>query len=624
MQPVIKKTVIAISIALAISACQNLEQESKKDQAAKQQDNAGKTVKDMQPSLEELIDEMRRQEQVQIGKNKKLESEIQSQEKILRPVSEPPQQANLVTVTGSRIHNVDYEAKSMAITVQGFEQNRENYNKLEDNAVKLVDESPVSTFSIDVDTASYTNVRRMLNDGYLPPKEAVRLEEFVNYFDYKFPAANNLEQPFSISTSSMQAPWNQDAQLVQIGIKGYEPQEQSLPPSNLVFLIDVSGSMRSPDKLGLVKQSLKLLTKQLTPKDKVSLVVYAGASGVILEPTNGNNRLEIEQALDRLQAGGSTNGASGIELAYQMAKKGFIEEGINRVILATDGDFNVGMTNHDDLIELIEQKRKSNIFFSSLGFGTGNYNDHLMEQLANKGNGNAAYIDSLHEAKKVLVDERAGTLMTIAKDVKIQVEFNPAVVSEYRLLGYENRMLNREDFNNDKVDAGEIGAGHTVTALYEIVLTNSKVKRVDPLRYQNNNQDRIEKIGMNNRRALEAAMVKIRYKLPEANKSQLINKPIYANAFNQNSPDENIQFAASSAGFAQLLKGNKYLGDWNWQDAIDTARIAKGDDKQGYRAEMIKLMEMAKLLSDTSEIGAEINSDDSSDTSKLGLVSPND
>ena len=444
----------------------------------------------------------------------------------------------------------------------------------------------------------------MLKGGYLPPKDAVRLEEMVNYFDYSFPSPDSKEQPFSISTETMSAPWNANAYVMQIGIKGFEPQAKALPPSNLVFLIDVSGSMQNVNKLGLVKKSLKMLTRQMTAKDKISLVVYAGASGVVLEPSS--NKLEIEQAIDRLTAGGSTNGAAGIELAYQMAQKAFIIGGINRVIVATDGDFNVGTTNHQQLMDLIERKRETGVYFSSLGFGQGNYNEHLMEQLANKGNGNYAYIDSLVEAKKVLVDQRAGTLMTIAKDVKIQVEFNPNVVSEYRLLGYENRALNREDFNNDKVDAGEIGAGHSITALYEVVLVGSEGQRVDDLRYQ-----RMPKEDTNDRRTLsEAANVKVRYKLPTEDTSKLTNRIVSkADFFARKANSNNIQFASSVAGFSQLLKGGKHLQDWSWSKAITNANNAKGVDANGYRAEMVQLMKMAELLN-TQQRTQEISQND--------------
>ena len=343
--------------------------------------------------------------------------------------------------------------------------NRESYAHFDDNFTKRVSEHPVSTFSIDVDTGSYANVRRMLNRGRLPRHDAVRVEEMINYFAYNYPLPDTLEPPFRVITEIAPAPWQKKNLLLHIGIKGFDIPKEKLPPANLVFLVDVSGSMRRHDKLELLKTSLKLLSNQLTEKDKVSLVVYAGASGLVLEPTPGNQRGKIQAALARLNAGGSTNGGAGIQLAYAIAQQAFIKEGINRVLLATDGDFNVGTVNFNGLKNLIEEKRKSGISLTTLGFGTGNYNDHLMEQLADVGNGNYAYIDTLNEAQKVLVDEMGSTLKTIAKDVKIQIEFNPKTVAEYRLIGYENRMLKREDFSNDKIDAGEIGAGHTVTAL---------------------------------------------------------------------------------------------------------------------------------------------------------------
>ncbi len=599
-----KKTLITLAVTTALTACQNLEQDEQLERKEAKQEkelvelviveekpvarierraplkpvpnhmsprNSGEET-ESGTNIEDLLDEVRKQGNVQSQVNKKREANF----------------------TANGMH---YQSRAVDMHLLPENLSGENYHQFEDNPISLVTEKPVSTFSIDVDTASYANVRRMLNDGYLPPKDSVRLEEFVNYFDYDYLMTSDSETPFSVNTQTMVAPWNKDAHLIQVGIKGYEPIQEKMADSNLVFLVDVSGSMQNPKKLGLVKKSLKLLTKQLSESDKVSLVVYAGASGVVLEPTSGKEKMKIEQAIDQLQAGGSTNGGAGIELAYRMAEQAFIEDGINRVILATDGDFNVGLTNHNALIDLIESKRKTNIFFSSLGFGSGNYNDHLMEQLANKGNGNAAYIDSLLEAKKVLVDERAGTLLTIAKDVKIQVEFNPQIVSEYRLLGYENRILKREDFNNDKVDAGEIGAGHTVTALYEVVLKNSKGKRVDPLRYQTETAE----VDISNRRlALEAAMVKLRYKLPDGDSSRLIERPLYASELGNSKANRDIKFAASVAAFGQLLRGSDYLGDWNWQKAIEYSRKERGDDPSGYRAEMIKLMEMAQLLSGDS------------------------
>jgi Ca-activated chloride channel family protein len=448
----------------------------------------------------------------------------------------------------------------------------------------------------------------MLNDGYFPPSDAVRLEEFVNYFNYDYPAPDTQDMPFSVSTEVMNAPWNEHAQLVQIGIKGYEEVAKELPPSNLVFLVDVSGSMQSEDKLGLVKKALKLLAKGSREQDTISLVVYAGASGVVLEPTAANDRVKIEQALDSLTAGGSTNGGAGIDLAYKMAEKAFIKDGINRVILATDGDFNVGTVNREQLIDMVERKRKTGISFSALGFGTGNYNEHLMEQLADKGNGNYGYIDNFREAKKLLVDQRAGTLLTIAKDVKIQVEFNPAVVAEYRLLGYQNRMLEREDFNNDKVDAGEIGAGHTVTALYEIVLQGSDGKRLEPLRYgkeSSKKQQEDIKVAKAKFEVEEAAMISLRYKLPDADKSTLYRDYLTAAQVRAAKGGGNIQFAASVAGFAELLRGGQFLSDWSWDDAKKLAQESKGQDLEGYRGEMIQLVGMAKVLDEKAATGSQ-------------------
>lgn len=523
------------------------------------------------------------------------------------------QEQEMIVVTGSRI---SAEAKERSVSLydaampapqspamwQQPEVNREQYQHFDESGIFLAKEQPVSTFSIDVDTGSYSNVRRMLNDGYLPPHDAVRLEEFVNYFNYDYQGPESSNQPFAVNTEVFSAPWNSNAYLMQISIKGFEPEQEELPPSNLVYLIDVSGSMNSEDKLGLVKKSLKLLAQESSEQDRISIVVYAGASGVVLEPTKGNDRMAIEQALERLSAGGSTNGGAGIELAYKLAEQAFIKDGINRVILATDGDFNVGTVNREQLIDLVERKRESGISFTTLGFGSGNYNEHLMEQLADKGNGNYGYIDSLQEARKLLVEQRAGTLMTIAKDVKIQVEFNPQVVAEYRLLGYENRALNREDFNNDKVDAGEIGAGHTVTALYEVVLVGSEGRRVDELRYAEKQPDK-QKL------ADEAALVKLRYKMPDEDKSKLISHVIERQKFDAG---KNVagdsQFAASVAGFAQLLRGGRYLNGWDWQQAIELAQNSKGADKDGYRGEMIQLMKMAKLL-DEQNAGSQARAD---------------
>jgi Ca-activated chloride channel family protein len=477
------------------------------------------------------------------------------------------------------------------------DNDREQYASMTQSAIKQVSSDPVSTFSIDVDTGSYTNIRRMLNHGSLPPVDAVRIEEMINYFDYAYEAPDINEAPFSIQTELAMSPWSKDHALLRVGLKGYEPIQEQRPASNLVFLLDVSGSMNSPDKLPLLKKSLLLLSKQLKASDKVAIVVYAGASGVVLEPTEGNQTLKIEQALENLSAGGSTNGQAGIQMAYQLAKKSYDPSGINRVILATDGDFNVGTSDLDSLKKLIEQKREEGISLTTLGFGTGNYNDELMEQLANVGNGNYAYIDDLNEARKVLVEELSSTLMTIAKDVKIQVEFNPALVKEYRLLGYENRALAREDFNNDKVDAGEIGAGHTVTALYELVLQGSDGQRVDPLRYQDEPKTNV-KTKLIDQAANELAFIKFRYKALNETKSKLIARPIILptqiTAFEQASED--FRFSATVAEFGEVLRQSKYVSGLDYASMIEHALNAKGSDPFGYRSEFIQLLRLASNL----------------------------
>jgi Ca-activated chloride channel family protein len=469
--------------------------------------------------------------------------------------------------------------------------NREKYQHIDANPVQRVAEHPVSTFSIDVDTGSYANVRRMLQQGRLPPADAVRVEEMVNYFDYHYPGPADHRTPFKVTTEIAPTPWNQNTRLLRIGIKGYEVPKNRIPPTNLVFLVDVSGSMQAPNKLELLKTSLKLLVRQLKRHDHVSLVVYAGASGVVLEPTPGNQRARIIAALSRLRAGGSTNGEAGIKLAYDMAEQGFIHNGINRVILATDGDFNVGVANVEALKNLIEEKRKSGISLTTLGFGMGNYNDQMMEQLADTGNGNYAYIDNLNEANKVLVQQISSTLFTIAKDVKVQIEFNPSVVSEYRLVGYENRKLRREDFNNDKIDAGEIGAGHTVTALYEITLAGQST-RIDPLRYGNNGQKKFS-------HASELAFLRMRYKAPGNTKSRLLEWPIErreALTRIEHAGSE-FRFAMAVAGFAELLRGGKHTGAFNYEDVLSLARNSRGRDTYGYRGEFIKLVNLAESLS---------------------------
>lgn len=468
---------------------------------------------------------------------------------------------------------------------------RENYRHYDDNPVKQVAAAPVSTFSIDVDTGAYANVRRMLNAGQMPRRDAVRIEEMINYFSYAYPVPGQHKRPFEVLTEIAPSPWRKGAWLLHVGVQGYELTRKELPPANLVFLVDVSGSMRSANKIDLLKSSLKLLSKQMDADDRIAIAVYAGAAGVVLEPTPGNKTAKIMQALDGLSAGGSTNGGAGIRLAYNLAQQSFKKGGINRVIIATDGDFNVGTVNFDALRELVEEKRKTGISLTTLGFGTGNYNDHLMEQLADAGNGNYAYIDNLNEAQKVLVEEMNATLTTIAKDVKIQIEFNPALVSQYRLIGYENRMLKREDFNNDKVDAGEIGAGHTVTALYEIVLQGKGGEWIDPLRYSKPTQAQ----GPQN----ELAHLRIRYKSPSSNSSQLLEWPLRQRDMQQNltGTSDSFRFAAAVAGFGQILRGGKYVGDFAYDDVLALARKSRGDDPFGYRGEFLKLVTLADSLS---------------------------
>ncbi len=468
--------------------------------------------------------------------------------------------------------------------------NRERYAKILENGVKSVQAEPVSTFSIDVDTGAYAIVRRTLNHGQLPPTDAVRIEELINYFDYDYPAPHDSGRPFSIITEVGRTPWNPRTHLVHVGIQGKHIDASQRPASNLVFLIDVSGSMRSQDKLPLLKSAFKLLTRQLNEKDRVTMVVYAGASGVVLEPTPGNEQGTIMAALERLSAGGSTHGSAGIRLAYAMAEQARIEGGINRVILATDGDFNVGTVNHEQLMDLIEQQRAKGITLTTLGFGQGNYNDYLMEQLADKGNGNYAYIDTINEAQKVLVDELGATLETIARDVKIQIEWNPAVVAEYRLIGYENRQLAREDFNNDKVDAGDIGAGHSVTALYEVTLVDGDTHRLDPLRYASRSETQENRD--------ELAFLRLRYKKPEGAKSRLIEQPIRTRDMVQNiaATSEAYRFSAAVAGFGQLLRGGKYTEQFGYAAVAELARGARGEDRFGYRGEFVRLVKLAASL----------------------------
>lgn len=489
---------------------------------------------------------------------------------------------------------VMHESDSSVYVPQPYPGN-DKFSDAKENTLKITSEEPVSTFSVDVDTASYAFVRSSLNSNTLPTKDAVRVEELINYFPYAYEAPKDRSQPFKAHTAVFNTPWNKGTKLLHVGIKGYQLEKSQKPHSNLVFLLDTSGSMYDSNKLPLVQQSLTLLLDTLEPDDTISIVTYAGSAGVALEPTKAKDKEKILSALNSLAAGGSTAGAEGIRQAYQLAEKNFDREGVNRVILATDGDFNVGITDPEELKTFVEKKRDSGVFLSVLGFGRGNYNDELMQVLAQNGNGNASYIDNLNEARKVLVEEAGSTLFPIAKDVKIQVEFNPAAVSEYRLIGYETRMLNREDFNNDKVDAGDIGAGHTVTALYEITPRNSDARMIDELRYQ---KERGEAAKGNPADASEYAFVKIRYKLPEGKVSKLLTYPVaVSDALGDISQAPNeAQFATSVAAFGQMLKGERYTNSYSYDDVIAVAQRAKGEDTFGYRAEFINLVRLAKSL----------------------------
>lgn len=468
------------------------------------------------------------------------------------------------------------------------EEFRDRFKEFKDNSVKSVAEEPVSTFSIDVDTASYSFVRRMLNNGQLPQKDMVRQEELINYFDYHYPISDSRKIPFTTSVNLLDSPWKNGNKLIHIAIQGYQLPAKEIPQSNLVFLLDVSGSMDEPDKLPLVKQSMSLLLDTLRPDDTISIVVYAGAAGTVLEPTKAKDKTKILAALNNLQAGGSTAGAEGIELAYQLAEANFNPKGVNRIILATDGDFNVGQTDDSALQDMVERKREKGIFLSVLGFGQGNYQDAMMQTLAQNGNGTAAYIDTLSEAQKVLVTEATSNLFPIAKDVKIQVEFNPNTVAEYRLIGYETRALNREDFNNDKIDAGEIGAGQRVTAIYEITPVGEK-GLLEPSRYQTSSS-------ASDKQTSEYAFVRLRYKLPKEDKSNLVETPVLVKpkAINSSMQSE-VKFSVAVAGFAQLLRGGQFMENFSYDDVIKLAQENKGVDEFGYRNEFVQLVRKAKI-----------------------------
>ena len=474
-------------------------------------------------------------------------------------------------------------------TEEAIDNSNESYASISENGFKNATQTPLSTFSIDVDAASYSNMRRFIMNGQKPPKDAVRVEEMINYFDYSYPQPNG-KHPFSINTEVANCPWNSNNKLVHIGLQGESLETEEAPASNIVFLIDVSGSMSYGNKLPLLKKAYALLVNQLRKQDRIAIVVYAGSSGLVLPSTPGNKKETILNALNNLQSGGGTAGAAGLKLAYKVAEDNFIQGGNNRIILATDGDFNVGQSSDQDLEKLIVSNRDKGIFMSVTGFGMGNYKDSKMEIIADKGNGNYSYIDNLLEAKKVFINEFSSTLFTIAKDVKIQIEFNPTHVKEYRLIGYENRLLNNEDFEDDKKDAGELGAGHTVTALYEIVPTNNDQLGPVSLKYQTVN------LASSNSLNSELATVKFRYKKPDENKSKLIVKTIPTSVEAFNNTSENFKFSSAVAGFGMLLTDSEHKGDLSFNDISAMAKIGKGNDEHGYRSEFIRLIDLAEHL----------------------------
>jgi len=531
-----------------------------------------------------------------VGKSGDVQAELAANE--AGAESEP--QASLGTPASRSLARSKVESYG-GIRARSGEFNTAAYDHIVENPFLDAAGNPLSTFSIDVDTASYSNVRRFINDGSLPPKDAVRVEEMINYFTYDYPQPTD-EKPFAVHVDVASCPWEAAHRLVRIGLKGREVAADKRGPSNLVFLLDVSGSMEPVERLPLVKQAMRLLVDKLTENDRVAIVVYAGASGLALPSTTGDHKEQILLALENLQAGGSTNGAEGIRLAYKIAADNFIKGGVNRVILATDGDFNVGMTSQGDLIRLIEEKAKTGVFLSVLGVGTDNLKDSTMQKLADKGNGNYAYLDSLDEARKVLVQQMNGTLVTIAKDVKIQVEFNPARVASYRLIGYEKRMLRKEDFSNDKIDAGEIGAGHTVTALYEVVPagTNANpaasVAPVDPLKYQRVESEETLRTAKRLQPSAEMLTVKLRFKKPDGEKSELIERPLIDEGKDFAKAPADLKFAAAVAEFGMILRDSEFKGTGTLGAVLEWAQEGKDSDANGYRAGFIQLVGKVQIL----------------------------
>lgn len=509
------------------------------------------------------------------------------------PPPPPPPPADYITVTAARAAGAPAPMVSPRPWPQPEPEDRERYDNTEANPVVSTAEEPVSTFSIDVDTASYAVVRDYLIDSReLPPSDAVRIEEMINYFDYDYALPPGPDEPFATHVTVTPNPWNANTRLMHVGIQGFEIVPDERPRANLVFLIDVSGSMNSPDKLPLAVQAMHMLVDELEPEDTVSLVVYAGAAGAVLEPTEARHARRIHEALDRLHAGGSTAGGAGLELAYSLARENFDEDAVNRVMLLTDGDFNVGVTRDESLEDYVARQRDSGIYLSVMGFGRGNYNDRMMQLIAQAGNGTAGYIDSRQEARRMLVEESFSSLFPIANDVKIQVEFNPARVAEYRLIGYETRLLDRADFNNDAVDAGEVGSGHAVTAIYEIAAPGSEGVLMDPLRYGGASRPAADLSG-------EYGLLRLRYKEPGEDESILIERTVTdADAVRTfDEADTEVRFSIAVAGFAQLLRGDPYLQDgYSWEAVAEDAGSALGEDEFGYRAEFLELVERARRI----------------------------
>jgi Ca-activated chloride channel homolog len=531
-------------------------------------------------------------QEVKIGKQSELNV-------ILKPEKKSKDKAKMVNVSVCNKMTVACEMAvasgnqsiSMAPAMNNADFNTENYSSIQENGFKNVLNQPLSTFSIDVDNASYSNIRRFINMGQLPPKDAVRIEEMINYFNYDYKQPDG-DKPFSVTTEIASCPWNTNHNLLLIGLQGKEIAKENIPPSNLVFLLDVSGSMESPNKLPLVKSALKMLVDQLRPQDKVSIIVYAGAAGMVLDATPGSNKKKIIEAIDNLSAGGSTAGGEGLKLAYKIADDNRIEKGNNRIILATDGDFNVGVSSDSEMEQIVSSERDKGIFITVLGFGMGNYKDNKLEIISDKGNGNYSYIDNIQEARKVFIKEFGGTLFTIAKDVKLQIEFNPAKVKAYRLIGYENRLLNSEDFKNDKKDAGEMGSGHQVTALYEIIPagTDEPIPEIDPLKYQKKEQVK------NNTNSNEVATLKFRYKKPDENNSIADSITINEPKNRQANISSNFKLVAGIAQFGMLLRNSEFKGGSNVENTVALIKSGRGNDEEGYVGEMIRMIESAQAL----------------------------